>query len=392
MSSVFAWLDADESQQRAMDEMLELFKEKSSVDELGLGVVRDAIANALFPGTSVAHSRLRYVLFTAWIVREAAGRRLEADRALARLRTDEVRLIDSLLRGGETTGVFGAQIKGRLKTMPSRFYWASVGRLGLRTWDLSIAAHLRAASARRNVETHTDDDASGWSNDGFDRSLPPMPKDLFEATTFGLSVEESGYLRDRIANDCKGTLLAWLAIEGQPTDEPWIWRHPQLASFPARHRRLIEHGRMFADVTRGAPILYNLMLAERAQEPDLIDRYRRALLDWEATMKDGKTLEGWDVPEFWQTMVQLNSGVHSSTQGFVNAWLALTSGGGMANSTTARELIATRERRLKGQRARLDNPKALDAWNGESGLVPLDYRWQIASRHLNDLYAGLGVA
>jgi hypothetical protein len=43
--------------------VLEHFNEQGSVDELGLGSLRDAISNTLFPGTSVLLTRLRYFLF-----------------------------------------------------------------------------------------------------------------------------------------------------------------------------------------------------------------------------------------------------------------------------------------------------------------------------------------
>ena len=109
MASVFAWLDSDDTQQQKMRQLLELFKDESTVDELGIGTIRDTIANELFPGTSVGQTRARYLLFVPWLVREVASHHYPSDQALVRLRSHEVRLIDSLLRGGETQGVIGRQ-------------------------------------------------------------------------------------------------------------------------------------------------------------------------------------------------------------------------------------------------------------------------------------------
>ena len=50
-----------------------------------------------------------------------------------------------------------------------------------------------------------------------------------------------------------------------------------------------------------------------------------------------------------------------------------------------RRLIASRERQLKGGRARLASPSALDAWTGSAGFVALDYRWRVARRLLTDI-------
>jgi hypothetical protein len=48
-----------------------------------------------------------------------------------------------------------------------------------------------------------------------------------------------------------------------------------------------------------------------------------------------------------------------------------------------------RERALKGSRARLGNPRALELWNGGSGLDQMNYRWAVTTRIINDIHAGL---
>ncbi len=63
VTSQIAWVDHDDSQRRRMLAVIELFKEEGTVDELGIGAIRDAIADILFPGTSVLHTRTRYLLF-----------------------------------------------------------------------------------------------------------------------------------------------------------------------------------------------------------------------------------------------------------------------------------------------------------------------------------------
>jgi hypothetical protein len=47
MTSAFAWLDHSEEQRRQILDVLDLFREKSTVDELGLGTIRDAFTNML---------------------------------------------------------------------------------------------------------------------------------------------------------------------------------------------------------------------------------------------------------------------------------------------------------------------------------------------------------
>ena len=59
MASSFGWLDTDHAQRRRMLEVVDLFKEQGTVDELRIGSIRDTFADALFPGTSTLLTRLR---------------------------------------------------------------------------------------------------------------------------------------------------------------------------------------------------------------------------------------------------------------------------------------------------------------------------------------------
>ena len=67
MSSVFAWLDQSEEQRRKVLDIVDLFREKGTVDELGFGTIRDALANILFPGTSNLMTRASSYLFVPWM-------------------------------------------------------------------------------------------------------------------------------------------------------------------------------------------------------------------------------------------------------------------------------------------------------------------------------------
>ena len=57
MSSL-AWIDFDEAERQRTQRIMALFQERESRDELGLGAIRDSIADHLFPGTSTIQTRL----------------------------------------------------------------------------------------------------------------------------------------------------------------------------------------------------------------------------------------------------------------------------------------------------------------------------------------------
>ena len=59
MASTIAWLDFSEDDQRRAREIIALFSQQESRDELGIGTVRDALSDELFPGISVTQARSR---------------------------------------------------------------------------------------------------------------------------------------------------------------------------------------------------------------------------------------------------------------------------------------------------------------------------------------------
>jgi Family of unknown function (DUF6361) len=399
MTSAFGWLDNDGDQRRRMLAVVELFKDEGTVDELGIGAIRDTIAGALFPGTSVLHQRPRYMLFVPWLLLRAQQTVGTAPAASAELRRLEIRLIYSLLAGGETYGVIGRQAKDDLKRMPSAAYWGALRRYGIRLWDTTIEGHFRRAIigyTRRRTDPDADEPGGlGLGEEpstGLDPNLPIAPSDLLTAATFDLTAKEAGFLRDRLLATTTGSLLAWLLLHANTVAAEQIWLHPSAGTFPAELRRVVEHGRRFHTVIHGAAVLYNLMLAEQCASQPLVEEHRGRLEDWVDEMADTRALEGWDPQDFWAMLGEQNPRIGPSTRVFVSQWVQRAElGAQVANDVALRALIKQRETQLKGGRARLVNTGALDQWRGRSGLVRLDYNWAIAGRMLADIYAAPAV-
>lgn len=57
--------------------MINLLSEQGAVDELGIGIIRDAFANYFFPGTSTIQNRAKYFLIVPYVLREAVDGRYE---------------------------------------------------------------------------------------------------------------------------------------------------------------------------------------------------------------------------------------------------------------------------------------------------------------------------
>ena len=71
------WIDfSKEDWQKALD-VINLLSEQGAVDELGIGIIRDAFANYFFPGTSTIQTRAKYFLIVPYMLREAVDGRYE---------------------------------------------------------------------------------------------------------------------------------------------------------------------------------------------------------------------------------------------------------------------------------------------------------------------------
>ena len=81
--STLTWLDSSEHERRSVLELVSALDEPGTLDELGIGTIRDTIADVLFPGTSTIQTRARYFLFIPWILQivEDGSPRGAEDRA-----------------------------------------------------------------------------------------------------------------------------------------------------------------------------------------------------------------------------------------------------------------------------------------------------------------------
>ena len=92
--SVFVWLDYSERERRKMLDVVDAFREHDTRDELGVGSVRDAFADMLFPGTSTIMTRARYFLLVPWAYQRLERLRVRSAEIAARARQAELNLVE----------------------------------------------------------------------------------------------------------------------------------------------------------------------------------------------------------------------------------------------------------------------------------------------------------
>lgn len=403
MPSSLTWLDHDsEARERAL-RILSLFQERESRDELGLGAVRDGLADLLFPGTSTLQTRLKYMLFVPWIYLRLEEQHLQPPHFGQRADAIERRLVGPLVAGEDNAGVFGRTAGRALKRLPSSVYWAGLGAWGIRRTPYSQSeyhgriaetyrakASLRATQARRSDFGDDADAELDAAVENWHPRLPPRPVDFPDTATMALNREEAEFLLDRICTECHGSLLAQLAQGPGPAVCDAPWEHPDYASFSTANKTLLGHARRFSELMHGASLSYNLQLARLSSRTELANDYEARIDEWFENLDRGE-LRDWKLDELWKLTGRSGRRVSGATKAFVRHWQSTVtaSSGSLHRNETALILVRRRERTLKGPQSRFRNMRALDQWSGASGVGRLVYRWPNVQGLLRDLSAGL---
>ena len=404
MPSSYTWLDYSETERRKALEVIDLFRERDTRDELGIGTVRDAFAETLFPGTSTIQTRARYLLFIPWIYAGLEHLGVPSARVAQRARTDEVRIIEALLQAGETEGVIGREVGRSLQRLPSDIYWLGLHTFGIRKFSGSRAQYHRHLDRfyrwleRGNADLITED---GDTVDGrpvnWDPHLPSAPVDWLTDLSFRLTRQEGSYLKDCIEANAPGSLLSYLVGGASFEQAGFVWDLAIVASLPGHLREQVRHAHYFSVVIHGAALLYNFMLAEKRSDAELEKQYAQDLTAWaERISALEANLRAWQRPLFWHT-VEEQTVVTPRTRAFIDDWFSFVFDGQtirqnasrLKGQASVRHLIEARESTLKGPRARLQNPRALELWTGAAGTQQLAYRWPQARRIVLDILDGL---
>lgn len=405
MSSL-SWMDFSEAERKQALEIIDQLNEPEARDELGIGTVRDAIANLLFPGTSTIQTRAKYFLFVPWIYLEMERLKVRSNQVSNRARVMEYQLIEALLQAGETDGTIGRFARSGLRRLPSNIYWQGLGVWGIRHFSGSQEPYHRSLDTfyQRNRSTsrrsHEEEEILEEYQANWHQGIPAKPASFPRQATFALTYEEAQYLRERVYQVRPTNLLAHLLRRNEqfePVD--FAWKLSFVSELDPIVKPPLIHGKYFSIVMNGAPLLYNLMMAEECRYDNWVEAYEKRLAEWWEKVKGlQEELLEWNRNEFWAVVKsEKNARISALTIDFINQWFTYVMNGLEVETLTpkwtsqkdVRLLIEKRERLLKKSKARLHNPHLLALWNGESGTGQLDFRWHTAQTIILDILDGI---
>ena len=390
------WIDfSKEDRQKALD-VINLLSEQGAVDELGIGIVRDAFANYFFPGTSTIQTRAKYFLIVPYILRDAIDGRYGKDvnRILRAIDTEEKECGIKLLESNpKAEGVIGTRVlpKGWVARKPSDIYWNGIRTYGIfcdyglsipEYVSLAVKLNTQKSSAKlgnRNDEAEEnekdDSDAGDIMNVSF-WNLPIYHDNWRDNLTIELTNEEAFYLDKQIQKGAKGTLLEYVLKNRIDMNkyEDFVSMAAELSEkVEEKLAYMMKLACEFNNLVYMARVRFNVMLSEEENEV--------AVSEWDRLKPQVKRRANVDLSAVFNKLELHNPGTYLFLSKLQEAFKAL-------DIDAADELIKKRERQLKGiNRAKLNRTKEFDhsKWVGGGEL---DYRFSNARRIINDIYSG----
>ena len=212
------------------NKVMKLLQGQGAIDELGLGRIRDAFSNTMFPGMSVLQTHAKYFLLMPALYSFLEKTRI-ADVREARtiVRDQEIRMTYRLMDGSakDTTGIIGADMlrrgEGYVKYDPTYVYQAGMEIYGLIPRGGNIYATLaeRSAIFQNSPKKHKGNDETGDDSDDLpgNRQIYKVCGEDYdfshrEPLDIKLTRREAEFLKNQIIRNTQESLLSYLLDSG----------------------------------------------------------------------------------------------------------------------------------------------------------------------------------
>ena len=390
------WVDFSREDREKVLDVMNLLQEQGAVDEIGIGLVRDAFANLFFPGTSTVQTVAKYFLIVPYVLKEATEGRYGNDlnKILRRIDQEEKECGKLLMQNcpGED-GIIGRRVlpKNWVARKPSNIYWNGIRTYGICTQDLTIPELLKVsiilqAQKKSTALGNKGDDTTDSERDDADAGrdvathLFSVPDDYYADWRTDISIHltttEAAFLRKMIETSVSTSLLGYLlrnSIDVTKYDSFETIYEDLGTAVPAELARTMKLACDFNRLVYAARVRYNYILSAGQNED--------AAAEWAYIEENMQHMMSVDVDDVLQTLHITNFRLRRFLTSFKTTLLA-------GDLEAADKALIDREIEIKTRsRAKLckRDDYANDAWIGGRYL---DYRFSSAKRIITDIYRG----
>ncbi len=376
-----------EEQAKVM-QVLKLASESVALDELGIGRIRDAFADSMFPGTSTLQKHLKYFSLMPQLYRKACEKRYNRP---SEVRAEVVKLerimTKNLYDGSEDKrGITGSDVIGRDDTSYVKYDPAYIYNTGLKAFGILRGEQLyglifsaskslhETPKPKRHDDENMNDDAADKAGLFQFCSFPNVEYDFTQQCSLDLTPADTEFITEHILNAeaCKGTLFRHIV---ESPDFPLADRFEDIPThlLPPHLGKLQANAQRFADFVFMLHVRYNYILSQYTDEEmrNVFDETMAQYLE-----------SGTDIEKVLRAVnIRENSGkVFCKACAERIAANDIEKGGGLDQT------IIKRERRVKGSRRKIGN-YAYDK-KRPVHYYKLTYRWETVKVFAEELRKG----
>ena len=405
--SELGWVDFSSEDRERVRHVMAMMREPGTLDELGIGQIRDAFADLLFPGISTIQTRAKYFITVPRILRDyyalCSANKRKAPPIESYLKEAENNVAKRLTKvhGDDETGIIGrTQIdKGGVARRPSSVYWNGLRQLGIIDTQSSLAEFCRHYG---NIKTRPDSAISEFGEDDISnlnaKQIVHLPKghsgNWQEDLTLNLNVNEAKFLVNKVKNakNLQHSVLGQLYLHGL-TDEAlslndeFVSGFTQLQAFLNKQSEVsalcksrLGAAEAFSLAMEGAHLRYNIVLAKNNGFDEKVAEYEGDYNNWAEIAKNSLHENSADN---WFNIAEIKA-IRSETKNFIQQFIKQVQTG-----TSLKEidtLVESQAKNNKKKRSLLYKKLTQQGW---VGIRRLDYRWSAARPILADIQQGL---
>ena len=413
--SGLGWIDFSAEDKGKVMKVIELLKAEGTVDELGIGVIRNSLSDAMFNGITTIQTRSKYFFIIPRILQSYLAQKNRKVSPLKYLYDEETRIMNELTWGMENPqeqGIIGYTVAlenrdhlipprrwKQVERKPSTIYWNGLRTFGILKTQLSLSNLLKVIekNEKSNDAIHymVSDDEKGDDQE-FNYletqyfNLPYQPN-WEENLAIDLTEEEANYLKHQIIDTQKEQLLAlvlgnnnWIKQFLKAKSFVELTEMPFIKELPFKTQKIIYTARSFWEIFYGAHIRYNVLLHSKYGTPEKVEEFIDKWEIWEMKMKDFE----WNIFDqslMWEITLE-HSRVKPRTKTFIDNWIE----GIKSDSTTEYldNLVEDQEKYNKRSRAklRMTNDERYQNW---VGINDMNFRFGNVKQIIKDIANGI---
>jgi hypothetical protein len=397
------WIDFSPKDRNRVGSILDMLKPEGQVDELGIGTIRDAMADRLFPGISTIQTRAKYFFIIPYILNDFLKLPLKERKKKSPTKYLEQREYEIMwdladqYRDHKGSGVIGITLKRgeHIVRRPSEIYWNGLNIFKcINARGLSANAFLKSANNVNlealaiTVEEEGGDDVDAGFENYFNIKVPAQP-DWETKLEIELNREEASFLKDAML-DLKHSVLA--LVTNMETDYEIFRTSDTFNDFvktivnepiPEELKKDLVLAHDFAVLMEGAHIAYNQELQKQFFQNDpFAEKWQNWYNELQDKMIDFNGFNPEDLFVYATT-------TKPPTAQFVKDWWNFIKASSLDEEKKIR-LIRMQEGFSKKRKARLKWNNSYGVKEGKRlGLGLLQYRFQNAQVIVNDVIKGL---